>query len=391
MKTQNRIDINLTQPLNETNNCVFKKKANLRAMSAKLFTVKPLKEIVQEISFADIIPSSSSTPSNVSDSSINVQLARNIKKMKTMTEIDEPLDQCLIDGKPFYINKQQIQEKVKEILNESIDKSLDTTEYISDAPTFRDWARQQREKHLRKETLVSQAEKGSESSSSAKSLTTSSKKLNRRRKRKKKIFRHLGGFMYGPFTKPEKPNELAKSNKFGITFTMINRAKQESHKRKIQDDVLRRVRLSHMGYNQPPDKEESSDSESLQNVKRLALLRTPYFMVPTIKISQVKRKDRLRNKFLKKDRLNRINLLLNERFIKSDKQSDADATDSSNQEESDDKIKVTKKHEFFAKFFQLSTKSKLALKRDPVKEKYYKLILDKFEKQKRLCEPKTEV
>lgn len=50
------------------------------------------------------------------------------------------------------------------------------------------------------------------------------------------------------------------------------------------------------------------NNESVQN----ALIRTPYFLVPIVRIRQVRQKERFRNKFLQKERLNRINLLLYE-------------------------------------------------------------------------------
>lgn len=77
--------------------------------------------------------------------------------------------------------------------------------------------------------------------------------------------------------------------------TMINRVRKACNKRRIRESVLRRVRFAHMGYIQPPDREESSDNENLQKWKRLALDRTPYFVIPTFKISRVKKKNRFRN------------------------------------------------------------------------------------------------
>lgn len=107
----------------------------------------------------------------------------------------------------------------------------------------------------------------------------------------------------------EKGNNVnCKSNRFDIPISMIDKARKQQQKRKLQENVLRKVRLTHMGWNQPPSDDDISDDESIQNAKRLALLRTPYFMVPIIKINH--RKNYFRNKYLQKKRLRRINILL---------------------------------------------------------------------------------
>lgn len=91
---------------------------------------------------------------------------------------------------------------------------------------------------------------------------------------------------------------------------MINKAKKYQEKMDIQKSILKKVRRTHMGCNQPPSNDDSSDGDSIQNVKRLALIRTPYFLLPTIKRNCVRRKERFRNKYLRNSRLNRINCLL---------------------------------------------------------------------------------
>lgn len=105
-----------------------------------------------------------------------------------------------------------------------------------------------------------------------------------------------------------------ETDRLGIPISMIDKARRQQQKRRLQENILRKVRLTHMGWRQPPSDEDNSDDESIQNAKKIALLRTPYFLVPIIKIS--KRKERMRNQYLQKDRLLRINILLleNRRF-----------------------------------------------------------------------------
>lgn len=319
-------------------------------------------------------------------------------QQKRFQQKDEPptADYC-IDGKPFYIKKHEIRQKLNEILEKTVDRNLTISDVVTDASTtFKRWTQEESGNNVSHKILIGRqttnnSETSSVHSSPVRAVVTTNKKRRRTKKSGKNALHHLTGYMYGIFSKPTTQTQIqSKNDRFGIPFTMIERAQKEHTKRKIQENVLRRVRLSHMGYNQPPSKDDSSDSESIQNVKRLALLRTPYFLVPTIKISQVRKKERFRNKYLQKDRLNRINLLLYDRSKKGleiEKADEGDVDDN----EIDNEIKITKKHHFFAKFFQLSTKSKIALKRDPMKEKYFKVILDKFEEQRKHCEPKDSV
>lgn len=199
----------------------------------------------------------------------------------------------------------------------------------------------------------------------------------------KNVIKHLSGYMYGPFTRPPSPDQLTlDGDKFGIPLSMTDRAKRYYKKKNIQDNVLRRMRLSHMGFEQPPSKDESSDdNESTQNVKKLALIRTPYFILPTIKISQVKRKDRFRNKYLKKDRLKRINLLMDENKSRS-----------SVRGKMTDEQFIQQKQSIFAKFFQLTGRKPKPVEpaRNPEKEKYYNIIKTKYQESRKQLDAAEE-
>lgn len=263
---------------------------------------------------------------------------------------------------------------------------------------FNSWANKMRTKFKNKNTVKEKmpSSRNESESSSICTATIGSISVRRHKLHRKtsSVVRATHGHVYGPIQGPTAPDNLTlNSNKFGVPMTMINRVYKAHCKKKIRQSVLRRVRFMHMGYVQPPDRDESSDNESLQNVKKLALIRTPYFVIPTIKISQVKKKDRFRNKYLKKDRLKRINLLLEDRKgsanpIETEMKKEVGVTtiDSHANENG-----VTKKHEFFAKFFQLSTKQKTGLKRDPEKERYYNAILNKFNEHRQRCEPQKKV
>lgn len=105
-----------------------------------------------------------------------------------------------------------------------------------------------------------------------------------------------------------KKFERAHLDRFGIPFSMIAKAHRHHRNKTVQENVLRRVRLSHMCFNQPPLSENSSADDSMQNVKRLALVRTPYFLIPTIRNKNASRNAGFQNRYLQKERLRRINL-----------------------------------------------------------------------------------
>lgn len=416
MQKHNCIDVNFTQSLAETNNCVRStnrvvflslQRTNINFINffypEKSNDRKSLRRIVQEISLADI-GETKSVDSIESDISENVLLAKKVRE-RIARNSEDASEAYAIDGVPFNARRRQIRMQVDEIVRSfaAQKRVLSNDEGVlpSEAGTFREWMsqKQQNQKFPSasiKDRTIDEQERNSETSSLRSSIGRSidkKKKMRGAHERRPNALNRLVGYMNGPFPR-EKPNRFS-CDRFGIPFSMIDRAKKEHEKRYIQGNVLRRVRLSHMGYRQPPSKDDSSDNESIQNVKRLALLRTPYFLVPTIKISQVRKKERIRNKYLRKDRLNRINLLLFDRKKKSmEKELLADEGDvdgSGSPTTDDDTLKVTKKHHYFAKFFQLGPKKKIAPKSDPMKAKYCKIILDKFEEHRALCDPNEQV
>lgn len=359
-----------------------------------------MQEIVQKISLADI-GETNSVDSLQSDVSENVWLAKKVHE-KIARNSEDATEAFAIDGVPFNVRRHQIRLQVDEIVEKFAAQGsavLDEGVLPNEQGTFREWLsgahRCQKDSQAIAENKADAPQKRSSETSSPRSsvdrAVISKRKCARHRRHRPNALNRLVGFMNGPLHR-ERPNAFA-SDRLGIPFSMIDRAKKEHEKRDIQANVLRRVRLSHMGYRQPPSKDDSSDNESIQNVKRLALLRTPYFLVPTIKISQVRKKERIRNKYLRKDRLNRINLLLFDRTKKSMEPANRDGSGSDGESPARDAdtINVTKKHQYFAKFFQLGPKKKIVPQLDSMKAKYCKIILDKFEEHRVRCDPNNQV
>lgn len=105
-------------------------------------------------------------------------------------------------------------------------------------------------------------------------------------------------------------NPADNTERFGITFSAIDKTFKKRANFEIRENELRKNRLLHLNYNKSVSKENSSDNDSVKINKQIALIRTPYSMVPKIKINKRRTGQYLYNQYLQKDRLTRINTLL---------------------------------------------------------------------------------
>lgn len=302
-----------------------------------------------------------------------------------------------IDGITFYYRPDEIRNRIRDFLKKHID--TDTVHEIpkKEEDLLRQWALKQRGGGPNVSEPTKPIDEPNQltdrkSDVSFKSTKTGIRSIRIRKIKRKDAIKHISGYMYGPFTKQPTPDTFTVAgNKFNIPNSMIDRAKRYHKKQKIQENVLRRVRLSHMGFEQPPQKDESSDdNESIQNVKKLALIRTPYFIIPTIRISQVRKKDRFRNKYLKnKARLKRINMFLNEKSYRHRaKPNELSVMENLNKP----------KTSLMAKFLQLINMKRRESKgkakpEDPKSEKakYLKLIRDRYQDYKKEYDARDQV
>lgn len=263
---------------------------------------------------------STSNSSNGSDISGNVELFRKTKKKeRNLQQKDQDFhkDFLNIDGKSYLIEKNEMERKAGELIKKSIDSSiLIESRRISVENSFYYWIQ-------RKEVL----KKPLNNDHPLASVINDQKLLFENDHRKHIGMKKLHNTKTKNATRknrtdvnhPKKDSQFKISSnyayvdRFGIPITMMNKANKKQDKKKFEKVILKKVRLTHIGYNQPPSKDDSSDNDSIQNVKKLALIRTPYFLIPTIKINKIRRKDRFRNEYLRNDRLNRINVLLYEK------------------------------------------------------------------------------
>lgn len=129
----------------------------------------------------------------------------------------------------------------------------------------------------------------------------------RKNKRSKKFVKQnpISGYLYGPFSRLSK--KIKCETKFDVPFSMFERAHSEAKVKALYKKKLQEARLEYMKI--PTIPSDSDTADELDNVKSLQFVRTPYFCIPTVVSTQVKRSDRLKNRYLKGQRLRRIQLL----------------------------------------------------------------------------------
>lgn len=273
----------------------------------------------REVSTADVGISTSNSSSGC-DISENIRLFRNTRKIEERWyQKKEELnsDPFRINEKPYLIGKNEIKRKVEEIITNSVEKSiLIESRRLNFGKYFHFWKLQ---KHFSSMSLskVHSSTYDRTINDGQMSEEFVKKRLNMmkgsRKKTKNCVIKHKSFLNNSISGSPKKIFPFhSYFDRFGIPNTMMYKARKKQQINKIEKAILKKVRLSYLGYNQPPSKDESSDNDSIENIKKLALFRTPYFLIPTIKMNGVQRKDRFQNKYLKNYRLNRINVLLYE-------------------------------------------------------------------------------
>ena len=109
---------------------------------------------------------------------------------------------------------------------------------------------------------------------------------------------------------------------------MFERAHSEAKVKALYKKKLQEARLEYMKI--PTIPSDSESVEELDNIKSLQFVRTPYFCIPTVVSTQVKRSDRLKNRYLKGQRLRRIQLLHNRLHSQDSFQEEQISTESKN-------------------------------------------------------------
>ncbi|XP_038114441.1 uncharacterized protein LOC6031413 [Culex quinquefasciatus] len=290
MRTSNRILETLTEDLRQVNMCrrggaeKRKKDRNVGAF---------IKKMTDELQLAGNVEKS--TPSEQSEVQFNASSRKNLSN-DDYKDMIKKLDRMLLD---------------------------DQCPSTSHGTLFRDWATRERYNFknksniamMKREKETFQSELGSSvDTRSMDYITQEGRRITKVRKATK--IPHIEGHMYGPFTKLPRLDPLLESEtKFGIPLSLLVRSYREMDSAKEGERNVINNRLAHMRIPLCPKSsdESSDDDDKMEEVKILSFLRTPYFRIPTVRTQRKRRKDRLRSRWLKKDRLKRITMLLYDR------------------------------------------------------------------------------
>ncbi|EAT39153.1 AAEL009019-PA [Aedes aegypti] len=289
MRTSNRMLETLTEDLRKVNLCRHSKKVKHRDRHIGEY----INKITDELQLAGNVEKS--TPSEQSDVQFQASARKNISN-DDYKEMIQKLDKMLLD---------------------------DQGPRASYGTTFRDWALRERYNFknknnidmMKREKENLESEMGSSVDTKPCDFITADGRRVTKLKKATKI-PHLEGYMYGPFTKLPRLDPLLESEtKFGIPLSLLVRSYREMDSMKEGERNVINTRLAHMRIPLcPRSSDESSDDEDkMEEVKILSFIRTPYFRIPMIRTQKKRRKDRLRSRWLKKDRLKRITMLLYDR------------------------------------------------------------------------------
>uniref|UniRef100_A0A182R3X9 Uncharacterized protein n=1 Tax=Anopheles funestus TaxID=62324 RepID=A0A182R3X9_ANOFN len=291
MRTSNRILETLTEDLRNVNLCRHRGDQRRKAKNVTEF----IRKMTDELQTAGNIEHS--TPSDQSD-----------------------VLRCTVRKKMTNDDYREMIKRLDKILLE------DDRPSAGQNVSFRDWAMRERYNFQNRSNIeMMKRERETLESELCSSVDTRSHEyISNEGRRVTKVRRstkipHVEGHMYGPFTRlPIEDPLLENETKFGIPLSLLVRSYREMDTKKEGERNLIDTRLSHMRIPLCPKSSDSSeDEDQMEEVKILSFLRTPYFPIPTIKRQKKRRKDRLRSRWLQKNRLKRITMLLYDRSLEN--------------------------------------------------------------------------
>lgn len=320
MRTANRVLVSFTEDLTQTHSL------NKNQLKSPKPTRKPLKDelqqLVSQVQIADNViktkrKQASSTTSETDDLksveaspvTTTTTAARKKSSFFTLGAVKKISIMTALKGESKVTPEEQQQQQQQH------------------SPTFREWAHAEREKRFQALQQVSyqQIKQEREANEIFPKIKRAPRKFfERKEKQQMPGAEHLGGYLYGGFTKHGGDNNdddgenggdptMQNETKFHVPLSMFSRAEVESKVRAIYRKKIQSARLDYMRIPQIPSDSDDDPDDVLEDIKGLYLVRTPYFRIPAITTQKKKRSERIKSKFLQGNRLKRINALLFDR------------------------------------------------------------------------------
>lgn len=362
MKTANRILVSFTEDLTQSHSLTRKQLTNAPSSQPPPRPLEEdLRELVSQVQIADNVIKKSNKKQKQQVSSTTSETDEQIKpKVEASTTTTVTIKTPIVEKKKL---PRISLGAVKKISIVSALKS-DTAKQPTEPKTFREWALAEREKRFQALQQVSyqQIRQEREANEIFPRMKNTQKKFFDRSKKakvaveqkKKKDEKqqylpgveHLAGYLYGGFPRKDErmiDKTMENQTKFHVPLTMFARAEVESKVRAVCRKKVQSARLDYMKIPQIPSDSEDDDDNSndiIEDSKRLSFVRTFNFRVPAVAFQKKKRSERIKSKYLKGNRLKRINMLLFDRKMSAEKNKQRYAVDENNIAEGKDKMRM---------------------------------------------------
>ncbi|KAG5676297.1 hypothetical protein PVAND_006144 [Polypedilum vanderplanki] len=335
MRTANRILVSFTEDLALTHS-LTRKQLKISPKVKRKPLKQELKELVSQVQTADnIIGKKQGKKKHVSStSSEDEEIKQEVKEKLKLEDIKKPETE---KKKPrITLGAMKKLTIVSAMRSDSAKQASAAAAATPEPKTFREWAMAEREKRFQALQAVSAQQIKQEREANQifprvkkpprKFYAEDSKKKNQLQHRIPGA-EHLAGYLYGGFSRCDNKlidKTMENQTKFYVPLTMFSRAKVESKIRAKNRMKAQCARLEYMKIPQIPSDSDDDDDDSdevLEDVKGLGLVQTPFSncRIPAVYTQKKRRIDRLKNKYLKGNRLKRINMLLFDRKVIAEK------------------------------------------------------------------------
>lgn len=314
MRTANRVLVSFTEDLAQTHS-LTKKQLKSSPKPQRKSLKEDLQQFVSKVHIADNVIKTKRKETSSTTSETEEIVPEEKIEIPVMTPVRK---------KSSFFSLGAVKNKISIMTALKGETKVVTTTTTAAAPeepkTFREWAFAEREKRFQALQQVSyqQIKQEREANEIFPKIKRAPKKFFERKEQQQlQGAEHLGGYLYGGFTKQTSATaadpSMENQTKFHVPLSMFSRAEVESKVRAMCRRKIQTARLNYMNIPQIPSDSDDDPDDVLEDIKGLCLVRTPYFRIPAITTQKKKRSERIKSKFLQGNRLKRINALLFDR------------------------------------------------------------------------------